>query len=216
METDFIRDLDGTLLDTYVSASYINQPQQMWIAGKHYGAEYVSVNNGIQQQAEGLSLTNWLGSEAMESFPVSNGPNTGVPTYAFLSQPFGDGQTTLIGGDHADIHFTGKERDTESGFDYFGARYYASSMGRFMSPDWSAKAEPVPYAKLDDPQSLNLYSYVRNNPLSRADADGHCPWCLAAAGGGILADEAPLAFDRTCRVDSYRGYCFRCRRRYAL
>ena len=49
--------------------------------------------------------------------------------------------------------FTGKERDTESGNDYFGARYYASSMGRFMSPDWSAKAEPVPYAKLDNPQS---------------------------------------------------------------
>ena len=51
---------------------------------------------------------------------------------------------------------TGKERDTESGNDYFGARYYASSMGRFLSPDWSAKAEPVPYAKLDNPQSLNL------------------------------------------------------------
>ena len=69
--------------------------------------------------------------------------------------------------------FTGKERDTESGNDYFGARYYASSMGRFMSPDWSAKEDPVPYAQLDDPQSLNLYAYVRNNPLSRVDLDGH-------------------------------------------
>jgi RHS repeat-associated protein len=37
--------------------------------------------------------------------------------------------------------FTGKERDTESGLDYFGARYYGSTMGRFMSPDWSAKAQ---------------------------------------------------------------------------
>jgi hypothetical protein len=46
-------------------------------------------------------------------------------------------------------------------------------MGRFLSPDWSAKVMPVPYAKLDDPQSLNLYAYVRNNPLSRADLDGH-------------------------------------------
>jgi RHS repeat-associated protein len=62
--------------------------------------------------------------------------------------------------------FTGKERDAESGNDYFGARYYNSGMGRFMSPDWAAKAEPVPYAKLDDPQSLNLYEYVRNNPTS--------------------------------------------------
>ena len=69
-------------------------------------------------------------------------------------------------------HFTGKERDSESGLDYFGARYYASSMGRFMSPDWSAQAEPVPYSKLDDPRTLNLYSYVRNNPLSGVDPDG--------------------------------------------
>jgi RHS repeat-associated protein len=69
--------------------------------------------------------------------------------------------------------FTGKERDTESGNDYFGARYYASSMGRFMSPDWSAKYEPVPYAKLDNPQTLNLYAYVGNNPLNRTDPTGH-------------------------------------------
>jgi RHS repeat-associated protein len=68
---------------------------------------------------------------------------------------------------------TGKERDTESGNDYFEARYYSSAMGRFLSPDWSAKEDPIPYAKLDDPQSLNLYAYVRNNPLSRTDPDGH-------------------------------------------
>jgi len=69
--------------------------------------------------------------------------------------------------------YTGKERDTESGNDYFGARYYASTMGRFMSPDWSAKYEPVPYAKLDNPQTLNLYAYVGNNPLNRTDPTGH-------------------------------------------
>lgn len=69
--------------------------------------------------------------------------------------------------------FTGKERDAESGNDYFDARYYASSMGRFLSPDWSAQEEPVPYAHLE---SLNLYSYVLNNPLAKADLDGHgCP-----------------------------------------
>jgi RHS repeat-associated protein len=70
--------------------------------------------------------------------------------------------------------FTGKERDSESGLDYFGARYYGSALGRFTSPDWSAVPQPVPYADFSNPQTLNQYSYVGNNPLAHADADGHC------------------------------------------
>jgi RHS repeat-associated protein len=63
---------------------------------------------------------------------------------------------------------TGKERDTESGLDYFGARYYASSMGRFMSPD-PGKINPK---HLMNPQKWNKYAYVLNNPLSLIDPDG--------------------------------------------
>ncbi len=73
----------------------------------------------------------------------------------------------------AQSRITGKERDPETGLDYFGARYYGSNMGRFMTPDWAAKPTAVPYAQFGDPQSLNLYGYVRNNPLSKADPDGH-------------------------------------------
>jgi len=69
--------------------------------------------------------------------------------------------------------FTGKERDSESGLDNFGARYDASSMGRFMTPDWAAKPEDVPYASFGNPQSLNLYAYALNNPLKLVDTDGH-------------------------------------------
>lgn len=43
-----------------------------------------------------------------------------------------------------------------------------------MTPDWAAKPTTVPYAMFGDPQTLNLYAYVGNNPMSRADADGHC------------------------------------------
>ena len=68
---------------------------------------------------------------------------------------------------------TGKERDTESGNDYFDARYYNSAMGRFLSPDWSAVPVPIPFADITNPQSLNLYAYVGNNPLTRFDSDGH-------------------------------------------
>ena len=81
--------------------------------------------------------------------------------------------------------YTGKERDAESGLDYFGARYYASNVGRWISADWAQKPEAVPYSKLDDPQSLNLYAYVGNNPLSQADSDGHQwpDWAVGIAQG---------------------------------
>jgi len=89
--------------------------------------------------------------------------------------------------------YTGKERDAESGLDYFGARYYASNMGRFMSPDWSGATVPVPYANLSNPQSLNLYEYVGNNPLSRFDPDGH-NWFTDFLNGVANATYRPLVF----------------------
>jgi RHS repeat-associated protein len=60
---------------------------------------------------------------------------------------------------------TGKERDAESGNDYFGARYYSSAMGRFMSPD------PGKFT-LSDPQTMNRYAYTRDNPLKFIDPTG--------------------------------------------
>jgi RHS repeat-associated protein len=66
------------------------------------------------------------------------------------------------------LHFTGKERDAETGLDYFGARYYAAKIGRFTTID------PV-YTwrdNLADPQRWNRYAYVRNNPLRYVDPDG--------------------------------------------
>ena len=57
--------------------------------------------------------------------------------------------------------------------DFFGAKYFSGVQGRFITPDWSEVPQPVPYADFSDPQTLNLYSYVRNNPLALADPDGH-------------------------------------------
>jgi RHS repeat-associated protein len=99
----------------------------------------------------------------------------GVLEQTCSSLPFGDALNCTNNLQFpTEHHFTGKERDAESGNDYFGARYYASSMGRWMSPDWADKPEAVPYSDLANPQSLNLYGYVNNNPLSKADPDGHC------------------------------------------
>ena len=89
--------------------------------------------------------------------------------------PYG-GIVAATGSDPNHYKFTGKERDTESGLDEFGARYYSSSLGRFMIPDWAAAPTAVPYAHYGNPQSLNLYSYVENNPTTTGDPDGHCCW----------------------------------------
>src|SRR5205823_1175784 len=80
--------------------------------------------------------------------------------------PWG-GELQFVNNDSNKYLFTGKERDPETGLDYFGARYYSNGLGRFITPDWAAKATGVPYADFGDPQSLNLYSYVRNNPLAK-------------------------------------------------
>ncbi len=95
--------------------------------------------------------------------------------------------------DTVNQQFTGKERDFESGLDYFGARYYGSSLGRFTSADEFKGGivdtftgqdietnSALPYADITNPQTLNKYAYVMNNPLRYADPTGHCPFCIAA------------------------------------
>jgi RHS repeat-associated protein len=109
--------------------------------------------------------------------------------------PWG-GELQFTNNDTNHYKFTGKERDAETGLDYFGARYYSNGLGRFVTPDWSAVPVPVPYADLTDPQSLNQYSYVRNIPTTKADVDGHCFWDLCIGEViviGITASEVLAA-----------------------
>lgn len=81
--------------------------------------------------------------------------------------PFG-GERPVVNNDPNQYKFTGKERDTETGLDYFEARYFGSAQGKFTSPDpryFQATA-------VIDPQRFNLYSYARNNPLKWVDPSG--------------------------------------------
>jgi RHS repeat-associated protein len=92
--------------------------------------------------------------------------------------PFGEeipasyGVRPAIGGygatDGVKKRFTGKERDLESGLDYFGARHYQNQSGRFTSTDPVLDTEQA----LVDPQRWNRYTYVRNNPFRYVDPDG--------------------------------------------
>ena len=96
----------------------------------------------------------------------------GTPKSESDYYPWG-GELQFANGDPNHYKFTGKERDAETGPDYFGARHYSNGLGRFITPDWAAKATAVPYADFADLQSLNLYTYVRNIPTTKYDVDGH-------------------------------------------
>jgi len=80
-----------------------------------------------------------------------------------------------------------------------------------MTPDWAARPTAVPYAVFGDPQSLNLYSYVRNNPVARADADGHCEavcWTIVGGlvvGGIIVKEVSDLSEENTPRRRAWDG-----------
>jgi RHS repeat-associated protein len=102
----------------------------------------------------------------------------GAVTGRFDYVPFGlelgalgaAGRTSALGygGAGPRMKFTGKERDSETGLDFFWARYMSGVQGRFTSPD----PITVTPARVADPQQLNLYAYGRNNPLKYVDPTG--------------------------------------------
>jgi RHS repeat-associated protein len=102
--------------------------------------------------------------------------------------------TCSIGAAFRSRKFTGKERDAESGLDYFLARYYNSNMGRFLSPD------PLGGSLLN-PQSLNRYSYGFNNPLTNVDPTGMYV-CSDGKDGACTSDQ-DKAFEKS--LNGLRG-----------
>src|ERR1700733_5752337 len=142
METD----LSGNLTDEYI-----------FFGGKRI-ARRDSSNNVVYYAADHLGTSRVVASSAGAILDQSD------------FYPFG-GERVLSASSGNTYKFTGKERDSESNLDNFGARYDSSVLGRFMSPD------PIHLMKekLTDPQQWNMYSYVRNSPLKMVDANGKWP-----------------------------------------
>lgn len=138
----------------------------------------------------------WLGTERMRTAASYTGSSSVEGT--FTSLPFGDAQTTASGNDTDVYHFAGLDYDTGSFTDHAQFRQYSNNQGRWFSPD--------PYSgsyDFNNPQSLNRYSYVLNEPLSKTDPSGLdaddepvCDfWCwfggFGGGGGGFGGGGAP-------------------------
>jgi RHS repeat-associated protein len=147
----------------------------------HFGGQLVAQYRGT---ATGFLIKDHLGSTRLDTLYPYSGPSSVYDNMDYL--PFGE---QIAGGSATTHKFTGKERDSESGLDNFGARFDATSLGRFVSPDPAGGMRLVP-------QSLNLYAYVLNNPMRFIDPLGlwHCDWGngesddTEANGGASKAD----------------------------
>jgi RHS repeat-associated protein len=146
---------NGPLAESDLSASATSWKEYIFFNGTRIARRDAS-NSSVH-----YIYSDYLGSSSV----ITNATGT-LPVEEDLDYfPYG-GIAYGAPSDH--YEFTGKERDSESGLDYFGARYDSSTLGRFMTPD------SIAYSGLGDPQSLNLYSYVGNHPTSLVDPDGHC------------------------------------------
>ena len=144
------------------------------------------------------SGTSYLTSDHLGSTRVVTDTSANVKSrHDFL--PFGE----EIGTDHRPTglnygaaegvrqKFTQKERDNESGLDYFLARYYSSAQGRFTSVDPAG-------GSASDAQSWNGYSYSRNNPLKYVDPDG-LKYKLIDLNGNSIDDYSDDEFNKNFR-----------------
>lgn len=158
----------------YILDQYAHQITEMIVANGQSSWVHTNVYSGAMLLAtydpKGLHfhISDWLGNRRVQTDALghveetcTNLPFGGFNCITPLNAP-------TIADDATEHHFTGKERDQESGLDYFSTRYYSSSIGRFLSPDPSG----ITKADSHNPQSLNMYTYAINNPLIYVDPTG--------------------------------------------
>ncbi len=129
-----------------------------------------SINTCVGPGCAPVNTTTYYHGDHIGSSRLLTG-GYGYPVWQGTFLPYGEEYNPQLTTNH--YKFTGKERDAETGLDYFGARYYSNGLGRFTSAD-----HPFADQHAGNPQTWNLYTYGRNNPLGGIDPTGRGYICL--------------------------------------
>jgi RHS repeat-associated protein len=185
---DFVFNANGQRVSVWNGSTKTQLRGQYYLGAKPVGFYLAGGAAQFQHQ-------DWLGTERMRT--TYNGTVEG----SFTSLPFGDGYSAS-GTDSDPSHFATLDHDYESDTDHAQFRQFSNAEGRWLSHD--------PFNGSYDftnPQSLNRYEYVANNPLSSLDPSGlqHCSpasgnskfaastWDSTCATGNLDSDASDLA-----------------------
>jgi RHS repeat-associated protein len=152
-----------TNITTYVSSLY----EYKEISGISAPIYTMHIFAGGRRVASKTGTEGWVyqHSDHLGSLRVATGP-AGNIRQTDEYDPFGKTAKETSTASISPYKFTGQEEDAETGLYYYGARYYDPALGRFISADTIVQAP-------GDPQTLNRYSYCRNNPVLFTDPSGH-------------------------------------------
>lgn len=144
--------------------------------GAKLNTTYYKVNDEVVAKKNPDGAINYYHNDHLGSNSVLT-DQSGAVVEKTTYKPYGEVKS---GGTKSKFGYTGQEKDSETGLNYYDARYYDPHLQRFVQPDTML---PDVY----DPQQLNRYSYARNNPLKYTDPTGHCVWIFTPFCGAITS-----------------------------
>ncbi len=155
--TEFIHDFAGRRISSWLSPSNYGSEGRIYWSGQQVAYRSTDGTTYFDHQ-------DTLGTERGRTNYAGSAGST------YVSMPWGDGYTATVyssGADQDNEHFAGLERDAESGTEHAQFRNYTSNQGRWLVPD-----QYMGSYDFTNPQSMNRYAYVLNNPASMVDPSG--------------------------------------------
>lgn len=172
---------DGTLNNTVISWSKSFETKAV-VGGATETINYYFANNELLAKKNNDGSKVFFHNDHLGSNSLTTN-QWGSEVEVSIFDPWG---RVLSGATQSKFKFTGQEKDTETGLNYYGARYYNAELKRFTQPDTLLQ-------NVYDPQLLNRYAYARNNPLKYTDPTGNA---IVFQNGRIVSTLLPTPVRR--------------------